>query len=118
MTAEDSPIKLPVAAQPSPDQSVPQFRTLLKNRPVLRVELPDGSTAWLVSGYEEVRLALLDQRFSRAVAVAPGRPLGGTGAVRAGPPHQLRTPADTRLTHLVGSGMTRRRPRVRRPLAA
>ena len=55
MTVEDSPIKLPAAAPSSPDQSVPQFRALLKDRSVVRAELPDGSTAWLVSGYEEVR---------------------------------------------------------------
>src|SRR5260221_12560744 len=97
MTVEDSPIKLPVAAPPSPDQSVPQFRTFLKNRPIVRAELPDGSTAWAVSGYEEVRQALVDQRFSRALAVAPGRPLPGTEVFAAGSLNGRGSPTHTRF---------------------
>jgi cytochrome P450 len=108
MTAQDSPIKLPVAAPPSPDQSVPQFRALAKNRPVVRVELPDGSTAWLVSGYQEVRQTVVDQRFSRALAVAPGRPLQGTEVFAAGSIMGLDPPEHTRLRKLVASAFSAR----------
>jgi cytochrome P450 len=118
MTAQDSPIKLPVAAPPSPDQSVPQFRALAKNRPVVRVELPDGSTAWLVSGYQEVRQTVVDQRFSRALAVAPGRPLQGTEVFAAGSIMGLDPPEHTRLRKLVASAFTARRVEAQRPRVA
>jgi cytochrome P450 len=118
MTAEDSPIKLPVAAPPSPDQSVPQFRALVKNRPVARVELPDGSAAWLVSGYQEVRQTVVDQRFSRALAVAPGRPLQGTEVFAAGSIMGLDPPEHTRLRKLVASAFTARRVEAQRPRVA
>jgi hypothetical protein len=36
-----------------------------------RAELPDGRIVWLVIGYEFVRQMIIDQRFSRALAVAP-----------------------------------------------
>lgn len=118
MTVEDSPIKLPAAAPPSPDQSVPQFGALVTNRPVVRVELPDGSTAWLVSGYEEVRQTVVDQRFSRALAVAPGRPLQGTEVFAAGSISGLDPPEHTRLRKLVASAFTARRVEVLRPRVA
>lgn len=118
MAVEDSPIKLPVAAAPSPDQSVSPFRALLKNRPVVRVELPDGSTAWLVGGYEEVRQTLVDQRFSRALAVAPGRPLQGTEVFAAGSINGLDPPEHTRLRKLVARAFTARRVEALRPRVA
>src|SRR5258708_8513892 len=118
MTVEDSPIKLPVAAPPSPDQSVPQFRTFLKNRPIVRAELPDGRTAWVVSAYEEVRVALVDQRFSRALAVAPGRRLRGTEVFAAGSINGLDPPEHTRLRKLVASAFTARRVEALRPRVA
>ena len=118
MAVEDSPIKLPVAAAPSPDQSVSPFRALLKNRPVVRVELPDGSTAWLVGGYNEVRQTLVDQRFSRALAVAPGRPLQGTEVFAAGSINGLDPPGHTRLRNLVASAFTARRVEALRPRVA
>ena len=118
MAVEDSPIKLPVAAAPSPDQSLSPFRALLKNRPVVRVELPDGSTAWLVGGYKEVRQTLVDQRFSRALAVAPGRPLQGTEVFAAGSINGLDPPEHTRLRKLVASAFTARRVEALRPRVA
>jgi cytochrome P450 len=118
MTIDDSPIRLPLAAAPSPDQSVSQFRALLQNRPVVRVELPDGSTAWLAGGYEEVRQTLVDQRFSRALAVAPGRLLQGTEVFAAGSINGLDPPEHTRLRKLVASAFTARRVEALRPRVA
>lgn len=40
-----------------------------------RAELPDGSGAWLISGYEHVRQSVADQRFSQALAVPPAAEL-------------------------------------------
>jgi cytochrome P450 len=118
VAVEDSPAKLPVAAAPSPDQSAWPFRALLKNRPLVRVELPDGSTAWLVGGYQEVRQTLVDQRFSRALAVAPGRPLRGTEVFAAGSIIGLDPPEHTRLRKLVASAFTARRVEALRPRVA
>lgn len=42
--------------------------------PPQRTELPDGTPAWLVTRYHEVRQVLSDQRFSRALLFAPGTP--------------------------------------------
>jgi cytochrome P450 len=118
MTVEESPIKLSLAGPQAPDQSVPQFRALIGDRPVVRAELPDGSLAWLVSGYEEVRQIAVDQRFSRALAVAPGRPLQGTEVFAAGSILGIDPPEHTRLRRLVASAFTARRVEAQRPRVA
>jgi cytochrome P450 len=119
MTVEDTtPIRLPLPAPPSASQPVSQFRTLLNGRPVVLVELPDGSTAWLVGGYEEVRQVIVDQRFSRALAVAPGRPVQGTEVFAAGSIMGIDPPEHTRLRKLVSTAFTARRVEALRPRAA
>jgi cytochrome P450 len=85
---------------------------------VVRVELPDGSLAWLVSGYNEVRQMVVDQRFSRALAVAPGRSLQGTEVFAAGSIMGLDPPEHTRLRRLVASAFTARRVEAMRPRVA
>ncbi|HEY2639945.1 MAG TPA: cytochrome P450 [Streptosporangiaceae bacterium] len=95
-----------------------EFRALLQGRPVARVQLPDGSAGWLVGGYEEVRQVLVDQRFSRALAVAPGRSLQGTEVAAAGSINGLDPPEHTRLRTLVASAFTARRVEAMRPRVA
>jgi cytochrome P450 len=109
VTVDETPIKFPLAAPPRPDQRVPLFRELIRNRPVVRAELPDGSAAWLVSGYQHVRQILVDQRFSRALAVAPGRSLQGTEMFASGSINGLDPPEHTRIRKLVASAFTARR---------
>ncbi len=104
MTVDERPIKYPSAAD-----SWPEFRALLHDKPVVRVEMPDGSIGWLVSGYSEVRQMLVDQRFSRALAVAPGRALQGTEVFAAGSINGLDPPEHTRIRRLVASAFTARR---------
>lgn len=113
MTVDERPIKYPLAADPWPD-----FRALLRNKPVIRVEMPDGSISWLVSGYDEVRQMLVDQRFSRARAVAPGRALQGTEVFAAGSINGLDPPEHTRIRRLVASAFTARRVEAMRPRVA
>ena len=54
----------------------PGLRDLQKETPLARVRLIDGSTAWLVTRYEEQRAVLADQRVS-ADAGKIGYPSGG-----------------------------------------
>ena len=118
MTAEDSPVKMPPAAPAWPDRPSPEFRAIIKDKPVVRAELPDGSLAWLVTGYEEVRQSVIDPRFSRALAVAPGRPLQGTEVFAAGSINGIDPPEHTRLRKLVASAFTLRRVEAMRPRVA
>ena len=70
MSVDSSPVKF-IPARPG--QPAPDIAMISGGRPVFRAELPDGRIVWLVSGYETVRQMIIDQRFSRAQAVAPGR---------------------------------------------
>lgn len=113
MTVDESAVKYP-----SPGEPWAEFSALLRGNPVVRAVMPDGSTNWLVSGYEEVRQVLIDQRFSRARAVAPGRALQGTEVFAAGSISGLDPPEHTRIRRLVGSAFTGRRVEAMRPRVA
>jgi cytochrome P450 len=113
MTVDESPVRYP-----SPDETWDEFRALLRSKRVLRAEMPDGSVAWLVSGHAELRQMLADQRFSRALAVAPGRALQGTEVFASGSINGLDPPEHTRIRKLVASAFTARRIEAMRPRVA
>ncbi len=115
MTVDSSPVKLPPVL---PGQPGPAIRTISRDRPVFLAELPDGRIAWLVSGYDNVRQMLADQRFSRALAVAPGRAQQGFEVFASGSIHGLDPPEHTRLRKLVASAFTARRAEALRPRVA
>jgi cytochrome P450 len=81
--------------------------------PVSRIRMPDGSAAWLVTGYDETRQALSDPRLVKA----GGPPSGAYGELL--PPGydaaknthllNLDPPDHTRLRKLVAAAFTRRR---------
>ena len=112
MTVDSSPVKFIPAL---PGQPVPEIRTVSGGRPVFRAELPDGRIVWLVTGYESVRQMIIDQRFSRALAVAPGRAQPGFEMSAAGSINGMDPPGHTRLRKLVASAFTARRVEALRP---
>jgi len=115
MTVDSSPVKyIPTL----PGQPVPEIRTISGNRPVFRAELPDGRVVWLVSGYDNVRQVIIDQRFSRALAVAPGRAQPGFEMFAGGSINGMDPPEHTRLRKLVASAFTARRVEALRPRVA
>jgi cytochrome P450 len=115
MTVDSSPVKFTPAL---PGQPVPEIRTISGDRPVFRAELPDGRIVWLVSGYENVRQMIIDQRFSRALAVAPGQAQPGFEMFAAGSINGMDPPEHTRLRKLVASAFTARRVEALRPRVA
>jgi cytochrome P450 len=78
MTSVNPPVvKLPFPRAPLLFELAPEMLELGRQAPVLRAELPDGTTGWLVTGFEQVREVLNDPRFSRALVAGPGRELRG-----------------------------------------
>jgi cytochrome P450 len=115
MTVDSSPVKFTPAL---PGQPAADIRTISGDRPVFRAELPDGRIVWLVSGHENVRQVMIDQRFSRALAVAPGQARPGIEMLAAGSINGMDPPEHTRLRKLVASAFTVRRAEAMRPRVA
>ncbi|GAA3374141.1 cytochrome P450 [Streptomyces racemochromogenes] len=81
---------------------------------LLRVRMPYGEEAWLVTRYADARLVLGDARFSRAAAAARDEPRqsegrGGSGILGMDPPDH------TRLRSLVAKAFTVRQVEKLRP---
>ncbi|MGW0523295.1 cytochrome P450 family protein [Crossiella sp. NPDC003009] len=86
----------------------PSYARLRAVSPVRYLTLPTGLTAWLVTGYEEVRQALTDPLLSKesrydAESVQGLSPSMGASMLNLDPPDH------DRLRRLVGSAFTRRR---------
>jgi cytochrome P450 len=119
MTADVSPIKLPPPHAPQPDRHACEYRELFGGKPVVKVELRDGSTAWVACGLEEARQAVVDPRFSRALALsAPGRKLVGTEVLASASISGIDPPEHTRIRKLVNRAFTGRRVEALRPRVA
>jgi cytochrome P450 len=80
---------------------------------VHRIVLPTGETAWLITGYPEVRRALNDPRLIKSETVTAnfGRDVLAPEVFTAMVSHMLNhnPPDHTRLRRLVTSAFTRRR---------
>ena len=115
MTVDSNPVKFTPTL---PGQPVAEIRKISGDRPVFRAELPDGRIAWLVSGYENVRQMLADQRFSRGLAVAPDRAQPGFEMFAGESINGMDPPEHARLRKLVASAFTARRIEAMRPRIA
>lgn len=85
---------------------------------LLRVQMPYGEPAWLVTRYADARFVLGDQRFSRAMAVSRDEPRQSEGRRDSGI-LSMDPPDHTRLRSLVAKAFTVRqveklRPQVRK----
>ncbi|MEV0932816.1 cytochrome P450 [Streptomyces phaeochromogenes] len=71
-------VNLPSPYGSCPFDPPPAYEAAAREGAVTRAALPDGTAAWLVTGYEEVRAVLADPRFS-ADARTPGFPFLSPG---------------------------------------
>jgi cytochrome P450 len=115
VASQPEPVKFPLPPSPVPYDTGPEVRALAARCPVNRVELPDGSLAWAVTGFSEVREVLIDQRYSRALACAPDRPKQGMEFLLAESLMGMDPPEHSRLRKLAASAFTEKRMQVLRP---
>lgn len=118
MTSQPIQVKYPLPQVALPYQASPELADLVEQGPVLKAELPDGSAAWLVTGFSEVRQVLVDQRFSRALATSPDRARQGVEVIAAGSINGMDPPEHSRLRKLVAAAFTARRVERLRPQVA
>jgi cytochrome P450 len=119
MTSVNPPaIQLPFPRAPLMFELAPEMLELGRQAPVLRAELPDGTTGWLVTGFEQVRVVLNDPHFSRALVASPDRELRGLEVLISSSLLGMDPPEHTRLRKLVAGAFTARRMRQLTPQVA
>jgi cytochrome P450 len=119
MTSVNPPVvKLPFPRAPLLFELAPEMLELGRQEPVLRAELPDGTTGWLVTGFEQVREVLNDPRFSRALVAGPDRELRGLEVLISSSLLGMDPPEHTRLRKLIAGAFTARRMRQLSPQVA
>ena len=118
MSAQSEVPQFPFPPSAVPYDPGPEIRELMAKCPVNKVRLPDDSTAWLVTGFDEAREVMIDQRYSRALVFAPGRRVYGVEATLADAMIAMDPPEHTRLRKLVASAFTEKRIQALRPQVA
>ena len=110
--------RFPFPAAPVPYDPAPEIRDLNAKCPVSKVTLPNDATAWLVIGFNETREVVTSQRYSRALAYAPGRPVYGVELMAAGTINAMDPPEHSRYRKLVAGAFTDKRIQALRPQVA
>ncbi|WP_329110619.1 cytochrome P450 [Micromonospora sp. NBC_01699] len=113
MSLDEYPLALGSLAEP-PER----FAELRDRCPVVRVKLPSGDTAWMVTGYDEVAAAMADPALSRAALREPGAPRVISGPDFSDNPFNLLNqegPDHARLRRLIAPAFNHRKARVWRP---
>src|SRR5579859_4579121 len=118
MSAQPEAPRFPFPPSPVPYGPGPEVRELMAKCPVNQVRLPDDSTAWLVTGFDETREVMIDQRYSRALVFAPGRQVYGVAATLSDALIAMDPPEHTRLRKLVAAAFTDKRVQALRPRVA
>jgi cytochrome P450 len=118
MASQPGSVEFPLPPSPVPYDIGPQLRALTAQQPVTRVELPDGSAAWLVTGFDEVREVLIDRRFSRALAHEPGRVQRGIETILDDSMISMDPPEHSRMRKLAAGAFTEKRMQALRPEVA
>jgi cytochrome P450 len=111
-------VRYPLPVSPRVFELSSEMLELSRRSPVLRTDLPDGTTGWLVTGFELVRQVQLDPRFSRARLADPKREQRGLEFVTSRSLLGLDPPEHTRLRTLVAGAFTARRMRLLGPQVA
>lgn len=119
MTDElEQPLAFPFAPSPSIYHPAPIYGQLRERCPVARVTTDDGTDAWLLTRYSDVRRVLVDQRFSRARASGADAPRNELGALVTESLIGMDPPEHTRIRKLIGNVFTPRRVEQLRPWVA
>jgi cytochrome P450 len=110
MEAVPYPFGAAVALEPHP-----RFAELRAAGAPVRVTMPYGGDAWLVTRYEQARFVLSDPRFSRAAAAGADVPRGRPGFEPAGNLLCMDPPEHGRIRGLVARAFTVRRVKQLQP---
>ncbi|HXL91332.1 MAG TPA: cytochrome P450 [Streptosporangiaceae bacterium] len=106
---EPEPLRYPFEPSPSIYHPAPIYAELQRTRPVAKVTMSDGTPAWLVTRYADVRRVLTEPLFSRARASGSDAPRAELGALEMESLIGMDPPEHTRLRRLVAHAFTQRR---------
>ncbi|OXM64239.1 cytochrome P450 [Amycolatopsis vastitatis] len=113
-TAAREPLPYPFGAPVALEQH-PRFDDLRRSEGPVRITMPYGGDAWLVTRYEQVRFVLSDPRFSRAAAAGADVPRARPGFEPVGNLLCMDPPDHSRIRSLVAKAFTVRRVDRLRP---
>ncbi|WP_335937452.1 cytochrome P450 [Streptomyces sp. PTD5-9] len=93
----------------------PRLAEICGEEPVVRVSLPFGGDAWLVTRHADVKTVLADPRFSRAAAVGDDVPRTVSAGLPSTSMLSMDPPDHSRLRRRVANAFTVRRVEALRP---